>query len=95
MIVGDADGEALDHRPRDVGEVAAQASEGGRDDEHAGQEPDHEHGVGPVAGHDRHEHHGHGTGRARHLHVGPPEDRSDQTRDDRGDQPGVRHRARW
>ena len=66
---GDADREPLDHRPRHVRQVAPEAAERGGDDQHAGDQPDDEHRVGAVLGDDRHQHHRHRPGRARHLHV--------------------------
>ena len=91
----DADGEALDHRPRDVREVAAEPQRTPRrNDQHAGDQADDEHGVGAVAGDDRHEHDGHRPGRPRHLHVRAAEDRGDEAGDDRRDQPGLGAEAR-
>ena len=85
----DAEGEPLDDRPRNVGEIAAQAGEGSPDDEQPGEEPDHEHGVGAMARHDRYEHDGHGPGGSRHLDPRSAEDGSDQAGDDGGDEPGL------
>ncbi len=56
---GDADGEAFDHRPGDVGEEAADAGERRHHDHHAGHDPDHDHGTGTEARNHGDEHHRH------------------------------------
>ena len=87
---GDADREAFDDGPRDVGEIATDAGERGREDEHACEEAHHQHGVRAVARDDRDEHHGHRAGRPRHLHARSTEHGGDDAGDDRGDESRLR-----
>ncbi len=87
---GDAEGEALDDRPRHVGEVATEPEHPGGEDHHPGQHADDHDGVGAVPGDERDEHHGHGPGRPGDLYVRAPQEAGHQAGHDRGGQPGGR-----
>ena len=91
---GDAGGEALDHRRRQVARGPAEPQERGDDQNAAGEQARHQHAVDAVAVHDRDQHHRHRAGRAGHLQVRSAEDGRQRTGDDRGDQarPGAQSR---
>ena len=90
---GDPDGEPLEDRPGHEPDEASESGHPHHHDHHAGEDGDGRHGPGPVVGHDRREHHGHGAGRPRHLHRRAAEHRGDDARHDGGDDPGRRSDA--
>ncbi len=85
-----AEGESLDHRPRQIGHQGAQFRQRHRDDHDACQHRDNDHRADAELPDDGHQHHGHGAGRSGDLKPGATEDRRDHTRHYRGDQTGSR-----
>jgi len=72
---GDAGGEPLDHRHRQVLDHPTEPQVGHRDQRHSGQHADHEHTRGPVLVDDRDQDDRHRPGRPGDLEVGSAEDR--------------------
>ena len=71
---GDADGEPLDDRERDVAHRAPGAGDGEPEQDDPGHQPDDEDPLAAVRRDDRHQDHGHRPGRAAHLEVAAAED---------------------
>ena len=81
---GDADREALHHRPGHVGDGPAQPADPGRQHQDTGHQPHRVDRAGPVPGDHRQQHHGHGPGGSGDLEIGAPEDPRHQAGHDGG-----------